>query len=159
MPTQITGTLTVAPVSITGTLSATPVAITGTLTARDGRDGTDGGIVATAPAGEAISAARGVYLALDGATVKVYRASSSDPAKAAQGFITVAVDTGTEVTVYNAGPITGLSGITPGQPYYLGAAGQFVAAPPSGAALVQRLGAGAGSDRIAGLVEPAAIVV
>lgn len=159
MPTQITGTLIVSPVAITGTLAAAPVQITGTLTARDGRDGTDGGIVATAPAAEAISAARGVYLALDGATVKVYLASATDATKAAQGFIVVAVSAGTSVTVYNAGPITGLSGITPQQPYYLGAAGQFVSAPPSGAAIIQRLGTGAGTDRIAGLVEPPVEVV
>jgi hypothetical protein len=129
---------------------------------RLGRDGVDGeGLtpIATVPRGEAISAARAVYLASDGGTIKAYLATATDASKAAVGFVKEAGSLGESVEVWDSGPITGLSGIVASAPYFLGAAGQFVTAPPSGAALVQRIGTGVSASAIAGRIEPAVTVV
>lgn len=129
------------------------------LFAVDGADGESIATIATVPRGEAISAARGVYLASDGGTIKAYLASASDASKAAVGFVKEAGSLGEEVEVWDSGLITGLSGIVASAPYFLGSAGQFVTAPPSGAVLVQRIGTGVSATSIAGRIEPAVEVV
>jgi hypothetical protein len=100
-------------------------------------------LLGTYPRGQAISGARAVYLAEGEGGPVVYAASSSDPGKSAVGFVVEAGAEGAEVAVWERGPLPGVSGIAPGAVYYLGASGQFVTAPPSGAAVVQRIGVGA----------------
>jgi hypothetical protein len=110
------------------------------------------------PRGESISGARAVYLAEVSGETRAFAASSTDPAKAAVGFVVEAGAEGAEVDVWESGPLPGVSGIAPGAVYWLGAAGQFVAAPPAGAAVVQRIGYGATTTQIFGRIgEPVTI--
>lgn len=158
MSTAFTATLEVTPVEFTATLSTAPVAIAAHLALLNGRDGADGapGVMAplaTVPRGEAISAARAVYLADDGGTVKAYLASALDPTKAAQGFVKTAGAEGEAVEVWESGPLTGLAGIVPGAPYYLGANGQFVTVLPGSLAVYQRIGTGVSATEIGGRIE------
>lgn len=115
-------------------------------------------LLAIVPRGEAISAARCVYLAEADGTIKAFLSSSSDIEKPAQGFVTTAGALDAEVEVWSIGTVPGLSSITPSAFYYLGASGQFVSAPPSGAALIQRVGTGLSSTEIAGRIDPPMIV-
>lgn len=121
-------------------------------------EGPPGLALGTYPRGEAISGARGVYLDEVGGETRVFAASSTDPARAAVGFVVEAGAEGAEVTVWSSGPIPGVSGVVPGAVYWLGAAGQFVTAPPTGAAVVQRLGYGATATQLFGRIgDPATI--
>lgn len=109
-------------------------------------------LLGTYPRGEAISGARAVYLAEGEGGPLAYAASAMDPAAAAVGFVVEAGPEGAEVAVWERGPLPGVSGIAPGAVYYLGAAGQFLTAPPSGAALIQRIGVGASETMLFGRI-------
>lgn len=125
----------------------------------DGVDGASGEPVKLCSAirGENISGARAVYLVVESGTVKCYLASSSS--QEAHGFVREAGSSGAAVDVWEAAPLTALSGITAGQSYWLGASGQFVTAPPSGASVIQRLGRGVSTTEIFGRVHPSAAVL
>lgn len=105
-------------------------------------------LLATVPRGESISGGRAVYLAESGGIVKAFRASATDTAKWAQGFVIEAGAADTEVDVWEFCDIAGLSGIVEGAAYFLGNSGEFVVTPPSGALVVQRIGLGVTSTQV-----------
>jgi len=94
------------------------------------------------PRGEDISGLRAVRVADDGAGPRVFKASSSSPDGAATGFVIEAGAEGEVVNVWERGPLPGGSGFEPGAAYFLGPVGQFLAAPPDGAAILQKIGLG-----------------
>ncbi len=107
-----------------------------------------GKLLATVPRGEAISGGRAVYLSDVSGTVKAFRASATDTAKWAQGFVIDAGAADAEVDVWELCDIPGLSGIVEGAAYFLGNSGEFVVTPPSGALVVQRIGLGVTSTQV-----------
>ena len=58
----------------------------------------------------------------------------------AVGYAATSVAAGGALTVYQTGEATPVSGLSDGQQVYLGAAGAYVSAPPSGATIVQQVG-------------------
>jgi hypothetical protein len=68
-------------------------------------------------------------------------ASAASAAKEANGFVLVGGSSGTTLTVYFNGNVSGLTGLTVGAPVYLGTVGAAVATPALTAGyLVQRVG-------------------
>lgn len=73
-----------------------------------------------AVASENLSAGDVVNLYNDAGTLKARKADATGGvAKKADGFVIAAVTSGANATVYFDGTITGLSGLTPGEIYYL----------------------------------------
>lgn len=58
----------------------------------------------------------------------------------AVGYAATNFSAGDALTVYQTGEATPVSGLSDGQQVYLGAAGSYVSAPPSGATIVQQVG-------------------
>lgn len=102
-----------------------------------------GGDVTTLPASEAIAAGAPVNVWNNGGAANVRNADSgtASAGKAADGFVNAAVSSGANATVYTSGQNTGLTGLTPGALYYLGASGAVTTTPPStSGTTVQQLG-------------------
>lgn len=104
------------------------------------------------PRGEAISGARCVYFKTVGGTTYAFRASATDPEKAAVAFVVSAGPEGEDVEVWTSAPIPGLSGVAVSAPYYLGEVGEFDLAPPAGAVIIQPIGVGVLENRILGRI-------
>ena len=75
--------------------------------------------VLSVPAGEDLTAGDLVYLYDEGGTVKCKKALADDVTKSAVGFVKTSAASGANVNVYFEGTITGLSGLTVGQCYFL----------------------------------------
>ncbi|MGJ8685842.1 MAG: hypothetical protein ACSHWQ_00075 [Spongiibacteraceae bacterium] len=79
----------------------------------------------------------------DGGTIKVRKADATAEGKEADGYVTSAVTSGNDATVYFEGVNAGLSGLTLGGRYYLSAAtagGSVSTAPSASGNMVQYLG-------------------
>lgn len=116
-------------------------------------------LLATVPRGEAISGGRAVYLFETGGIVKAFPASAADAGKWAHGFVIEAGAADADVDVWEFCDIPGLSGINEGAPYFLGNSGEFVTAPPSGAAVIQRIGLGVTSTSISASIKAPTFVI
>ena len=93
-----------------------------------------------ATASEALSAGAVVYLKADGT---VANASATAGGRAAIGHVLTAVANGSQATIYFEGRNTGLSGLTVGASYFLGATAGTVSTSPIGAGvgnISQRVG-------------------
>lgn len=115
-------------------------------------------LLGTYPRGEAISGARAVRLVTVDGSPKVFLADAMDATKPAHGIVVEAGAADSNVSVWQAVELPGLSGIQLGA-YYLGAGGQLVASPPAGAALVQMVGTGVSSSKIFSHIEPPTYLV
>lgn len=85
-------------------------------------------------AGEALTAGQLVYFdegASGNAMIAGYDASLPAGANAAEGYVLTSVAASAAVDVYLTGTITGLSGLTPGETYYLDTAGGITATAPT----------------------------
>lgn len=94
----------------------------------------------TATASGAIAAGDMVHFMAAGT---VQKADATDNTKNAHGFVLANVADTESALVYLEGPITGLTGLTPGAAYFLSAAtpGLATATPPTGTGkIVQRIG-------------------
>jgi hypothetical protein len=97
-------------------------------------------LTSTGTATEALTAGRFVNLDASG---QVQHASSDDNEKVATGFILESyADAATDVRVYYGAENNGLSGLTPGDHYYLSTDGELTDTPPTGNSpvFVQQLG-------------------
>lgn len=77
------------------------------------------------------------------ASVAARNADNSTPTKAAVGYVLTAVASGAQATVYFSGVASGLSGLMPGQQYYLGSVGALIPAtalPTAAGTLTQSVG-------------------
>ncbi|GJE54598.1 hypothetical protein [Methylobacterium thuringiense] len=98
-----------------------------------------GADVKVLPATEALSASNLVNVWSSSGTASVRKADATAEGKPCHGFVLDSVASGTSVTVYFGRKITGLTGIVPGQRYYLDTtAGGFTATPISGAGKVDQ---------------------
>lgn len=81
---------------------------------------------------------------------KVRKADNTAAGKEANGFVLAGITSGASGTVYpEESVISGLTSITPGVRYFLGAAGAFTATPPSSTgAVVQEIGVGISTTEI-----------
>lgn len=107
--------------------------------------GASGSAVATASlvAGENLAAGAIVNLYSNAGSCEMRNANATDATKPAHGFVLTAVAAGASGNFYTEGQIdNSLSGLTPGDPYWLDtSAGGVTTAPPSGAGnLVQKVG-------------------
>jgi hypothetical protein len=91
-----------------------------------------GATVKVAATSENLSAGDLVNLWNDSGTVKARKADASN-GRRAHGFVIASTTSPANATVYLDGTITGLTGLTPGAPYYLSgsSAGDFVSTAPS----------------------------
>jgi hypothetical protein len=84
------------------------------------------------PAYENLSAGDFVNIFLDAGTPKVRKADATSKSKKAHGFVLESVSAGNNATVYREGSNTQLSGLTPGETYFLSAtAGAVTLTPPT----------------------------
>ncbi len=92
-----------------------------------------GADVVTATASEALAAGAIVNLWSNAGAAAARNADSGTGAagKKASGFVQSAVASGAIANVYRTGMNTGLTGLTPGSDYYLGASGAVTITPPS----------------------------
>lgn len=102
-----------------------------------------GSDTAVIPASEALAAGALVNVWTNSGAVAARNADNSTPTKAAMGYVLSAVASGAQATVYFSGVISGLSGLTPGQQYYLGSVGGLIpvtALPTTAGTLTQAVG-------------------
>lgn len=102
-------------------------------------------------ASEALSATNLVSVWSNSGTESVRKADASAEGKPANGFVLDAATSGGTVTVYFGRKITGLTGIVPGQRYFLATTpGGFTATPVTGAGRIdQFIGTGISTTEIA----------
>lgn len=102
------------------------------------------------PATEALSASNHVSVWNSSSTASVRKADATAEGKPCHGFVLDSVASGAQVTVYFGRKITGLTGIVPGQRYYLDiTAGGFTVTPVSGAGKIdQFIGEGLSTTEI-----------
>lgn len=102
-------------------------------------------------ASEALSATNLVSVWNNAGTESVRKADASAEGKPANGYVLDAATSGGAVTVYFGRKITGLTGIVPGQRYYLATTpGGFTATPVSGSGKIdQFIGTGVSASEIA----------
>lgn len=92
-------------------------------------------------ASEALAAGALVNVWSNAGTPNARNADNTSTSKAAVGFVLGAVASGAQATVYMGGIVSGLSGLTPGQQYFLGTVGGVVTAAPTAAGtLTQAVG-------------------
>lgn len=125
---------------VEATVSSTGATEAGKIVALDGGGKLDnsvlpsgiGATVKVAASSENLSAGDLVNLWDDGGTVKVRKADASN-GRRAHGFVIASTTSPANATVYLDGTITGLTGLTPGAPYYLSgsSAGDIVSTAPS----------------------------
>lgn len=93
------------------------------------------------PSSENLAAGDLVNLWDDSGTVKVRKATNADPGKPADGFVSASVTSPANATVYLDGTITGLSGLDPAVPHFLGVDGAVTdTAPTSTGTIIQQVG-------------------
>lgn len=119
-----------------------------TLTAQQGPRGLPGemsaAILGTFECGESISSSSLVHLSpIDGL---LYRANQEDMLSAS-GYTIPGASAGASLTIYRLGTLNGLSGLTPGQPRWLGINGQSRATMPT-TGLIQSVGYASDVDKI-----------
>lgn len=110
-----------------------------------------GADVSVVPASENLASGDFVNLWDDSGTVKARKADAS-ASKAADGFVTDAVTSGSNATVYHEGSNDGLTSLTLAAKYFLSAAtpGAVTTTPPTGSGnLVQFLGKATATTTIA----------
>lgn len=134
--------------SAPGCESLTPVTVV-----KDELSGLEGVQLVTAAVD--IGAGRFVHILPDGTAV--YADASID--RPAHGFTREAIVAGGTISMRNGGKLTGLSGLTPGAPYYLSGStpGLAVLTPPS-TGLVQRLGSAPAAHTLIVTIEPAILI-
>jgi hypothetical protein len=98
-----------------------------------------GATVKVAATTENLSAGNLVNLFNDGGTIKARKADASN-GRRAHGFVLTGVTSPNNATVYLDGTITGLTGLTPGAPYYLSGAtaGAATATAPTTATYISQ---------------------
>jgi hypothetical protein len=104
---------------------------------------TSGADTANRTASEALSASNIVNVWNDSGTPKARKADASALGKRAVGFVSAAVSSGATATVNFEGTIAGLSGLVPGDTYFLSATtpGAITNTPPSASgSIVQSVG-------------------
>ncbi len=100
-------------------------------------------------ASEALVAGALVNVWSNAGTPNARNADNTSISKPATGFVLGAVASGANATVYMSGIINGLSGLTPGAQYFLGAAGGAVeAAPTAPGTLTQLVGTAISATQI-----------
>jgi hypothetical protein len=132
---------------VEATVSSTGATEAGKIVALDGSGKLD---VSTLPTGigattkvaattENLSAGNLVNLFNDGGTIKARKADASN-GRRAHGFVLTGVTSPNNATVYLDGTITGLTGLTPGAPYYLSGAtaGAATATAPTTATYISQ---------------------
>jgi hypothetical protein len=95
------------------------------------------------PATEAIAAGALVNVWSSGGVPSARNADNTSTGKPAVGFASAAIASGSSGTITYAGIITGLTGLTPGAPYFLGTAGALVLAaalPTAAGTVIQAVG-------------------
>jgi hypothetical protein len=103
-------------------------------------------------AGATLSGGRLVYL--DGSGLLYY--ADGPGGQPALGFLRQSVDSGQPAIVYQSGRLTGMSSLTPGATYWLGANGLFSPTPPAtGGAAVQIVGHALTASVMAVDIDPA----
>lgn len=107
---------------------------------------------------EDLSAGDVVNIFDDGGTQKVRKASATDATRPAHGYVTEAVTTGSNATVYTDGFLPG-SGFTVGSKYFLDTtAGSVTTTPPSESGnIVQYIGVAVSTDKIK--FEPSTLLI
>lgn len=90
-----------------------------------------GADVASLATTEALAAGAQVNVWSNSGVTSARNADSTATGKPTVGFVLAAVASGAQAQVYFDGLITGLSGLTPGATYFLGAVGALVTAPPT----------------------------
>lgn len=90
--------------------------------------------IVSATSGEALTAGQLVYFneaSSGNVFIAGYDASLPAGANAAEGFVLTSVGAAASVDVYLTGTVTGLTGLTPGDTYYLDTAGGITATAPT----------------------------
>ena len=141
-----------------GVVVSTGVAAAGDIVALDDSGHLDASVmpvgygadVKVLPASEALSASNLVNVWNSSGTASVRKADATAEGKPCHGFVLDAAASGASVTAYFGRKITGLTGVVPGQRYYLDTtAGGFTAVPVSGAGKVdQFIGEGISTTEI-----------
>lgn len=92
-----------------------------------------GNDIVTATASEALAAGALVNIYNNSGAVAVRNADSATGAagKKTSGFVQSSVASGAAASIYRTGMNTGLTGLTPGADYYMGASGAATVTPPS----------------------------
>jgi len=114
------------------------------------------------PASENLSAGDFVNIWSDAGTAKVRKADATSISKKADGFVTSAVVSGANATVYYGNRNEALAGLTIGSQYFLSdaAPGGVIDAPPAGSGkIVQKLGRAYGAAALLVEIEDAIILV
>lgn len=90
-------------------------------------------------ASEALSAGAMVNVWSNSGTQNARNADNSSTSKITTGVVIAAVASAGTATVYYSGILNGLSGLTPGATYFLGAAGAITLAPPTSSGTVTQI--------------------
>lgn len=101
-------------------------------------------------AGEALSAGNLINIYSDAGTFKVRKAEADVSGREAHGYVSSSASSGANATVYFAGTITGLTGLTPGIVYLSATPGAVTnTAPSTSGHTVQKVGVAVSATSIA----------